>query len=135
MTDINYKRVLFGGLVAGAVLSIGEYLLNEVLFVKQLEETARRLNFARPGTPFNLFAVILTLLLGLVLVWLYAVIRTRFGPGPKTAVLAALIGWFCIYFYSGVLFSVLVGVPRNLVLFGLIWGLVEYTLATIAGAW
>jgi len=36
------------------------------------------------------------LLLGLVLVFLYAAIRPRFGPGPKTASLAGGTLWFAV---------------------------------------
>jgi hypothetical protein len=28
--------------------------------------------------------------------WLYAAIRPRYGPGPKTAAVAGLAGWFAI---------------------------------------
>lgn len=34
-------------------------------------------------------------MIGLLLVWLYAAMRPRFGPGPKTAILAALVVWIC----------------------------------------
>jgi hypothetical protein len=33
-------------------------------------------------------------LCGITLVWLYAAIRPRYGPGPKTAVCAGLAIWF-----------------------------------------
>ena len=33
-------------------------------------------------------------LCGIVLLWLYASIRPRYGPGPKTAVIAGLAVWF-----------------------------------------
>jgi hypothetical protein len=39
--------------------------------------------------------VISTFVIGLVLVWLYAAIRPRFGPGPWTAIIAALVVWAC----------------------------------------
>ena len=135
MNHLNFGRVLLGGLVAGLILNAGEFLLNEVFFVKQLEETARRLNIARPGTSFNIIASTLTLFLGIMIVWLYASIRAQFGPGPKTAIMAALAAWFCIYLYAGILFAILTGVSPNLILIGLVWGLVEYTIAGVAGAW
>jgi hypothetical protein len=39
--------------------------------------------------------VIMSFVLGILLVWLYAAIRPRFGPGPKTAMYAALVIWIC----------------------------------------
>ena len=135
MNNINFGRVLLGGLLAGLVLNIGEFLLNEVVFVKQLQEMLRRLNVALPGTRFIVIAVVLTFLLGIVIVWLYAMIRPRFGPGPKTAIIAAFIGWFCVYFYSGTLNSGIYDIPTNLLVMGMVWGLIEYILAAVAGAW
>jgi hypothetical protein len=134
MANINFGRVLTGGLVAGFVLNLGEFLLNEVIFVKQMEEMARRLNIARPGSAFIISAVVLTFLIGILLVLIYALIRPRVGRGPKTAIVAGLIGWFCIYFYAGILNGVLFGVAPNLLVLGIFWGAAEYVLAAIAGA-
>jgi hypothetical protein len=135
MNNINFARVILGGLVAGLVLNIGEFLLNEVLFVKQMEDMFRRLNLPRPGASFIITAIGITFLLGIVIVWLYAMIRTRFGPGPKTAIIAAFVIWFCVYFYCGILNATLFGVPTTLMLIGFVWGIAEYIIAAIAGAW
>jgi len=62
-------------------------------------------------------------------------IRPRFGPGVKTAIIAGLVGWFCVYFYAGILNGTLFGVPPPLMFAGLVWGLVEYVIGAIAGAW
>jgi len=134
MAGINFSRVLLGGLAAGVILNAGEFLLNEVLFKTQLEETVTRLHVERPGLIFNSLASGLTLLLGIVVVLLYALIRTRLGPGPKTALMAGALAWFCIYFYSGILTSVLLGLRKDLLLIGLFWGAFEYSLAAIGGA-
>ena len=135
MNNINFGRVILGGLVAGLIINIGEFLLNEVVFVKQMEEMFRRLNLPRPGGSFIATAIGITFLLGIVMVWLYAMIRSRFRPGPKTAIIAAFVIWFCVYFYCGILNATLFGVPTYLMLIGFVWGIVEYILAAIAGAW
>jgi hypothetical protein len=37
---------------------------------------------------------------GIMLVWIYAMIRPRFGPGPKTAMISAFVVWvFGFLFY------------------------------------
>jgi hypothetical protein len=135
MNKINFKRVVMGGLVAGLIINAGEYLLNEVLFVNQMEELIRRLNTPRPGATFILTAILLTFVLGIVIVLIYAMIRPRFGAGPKTAIIASLVAWICIYVYAGILNSTLFGVPTNLVVMGIAWGAVEYSLGGLAGAW
>jgi hypothetical protein len=135
MQKINYRRVLLGGLVAGLVINIGEYLLNEVVLVRQMEETFRRFNMPRPGANFIAVAVFLTLLLGIVIVLLYAMIRHRFGPGPRTAIVAGLIVWFCVYVYAGILSGALFAIPVHLLALGIVWGLVEYSFGAVLGAW
>ena len=135
MNQINLGRVLLAGLVAGLVLNIGESLLNGLVLAKQMEAAYRRYNVAPPGATFIAIAVVMTFMLGIVLVLLYALIRPRLGPGPKTAIVAGLLAWFGIYFYSGVINGMLFAVPLYLPVIGIAWGLVEYCLAAIIGAW
>jgi len=134
MGKINFGRVLLGGLVAGVILTIGEYLINDVVLAKQMEEIFRRLNVPKPGNNFIIAATGMTILLGIVLVWLYALIRARLGPGPKTAVVAAIILWFGACVYTGVIYGMLFHIPMNLMLIGFAWGFAEYILAALAGA-
>jgi len=133
MGRINFGRVLLGGLVAGVILTIGEYLINDVVLAKQMEETYGRLNIPRPGNHFIIAATGVTILLGIALVLLYTLIRARLGPGPKAAVVAAIILWFGVYVYSGVIYGMLLHIPMNLMLIGFAWGLVEYIVAALAG--
>lgn len=135
MKNINFGRVILGGLVAGLILNIGEFLLNEVVFAQQMREFFERLRVPAPGSSFIATAVGITFLLGIVMVWLYAMIRPRFGAGPKTAIIAAFVVWFCVYFYCGILNSALFGLPATFVVMGLVWGVIEYILAAVAGAW
>jgi len=135
MNKINMGRVLLGGLLAGVVINIGEVLFNEVLFKEQMKAFFDRLRLPEPGSNFIVIAVVLTLCLGIVIVWLYAMIRPRYGPGPKTAICAGLIAWFFACIYCGILWGVLLRMPRNLFVIGLIWCAIEYSIAAIAGAW
>lgn len=135
MNNINFGRVILGGLVTGLILNLGEFLLNEVVFRKQMEEMLAGMNTPRPGGSFIATAVGITFLLGIVIVCIYAMIRPRFGPGPKTAIIAAFVAWFCVYFYCGILNATLFGMPAQFMLLGMLWGIIEYILAALAGAW
>jgi len=131
---INFKRVVLGGLIAGIILNLGETLLNEVFLVKQMEETARRLHLERPGTLFIGLAILLTLVLGVTIVLLYALIKVRLGAGIKSAVLAGLIVWFPVYVYTGILTGVAIALRPLLIVIAIGWGLVEYLAAAIIGS-
>ncbi len=135
MNKINFGRVLLGGLLAGLVLNIGEYLLNEVVLGNEMKAFFIRHNFPNPGGNFIAIAVAMTFVLGVVIVLTYALIRSRLGPGPRTAIVAGLIAWFFVYLYTGVINSVLFSIPSNVLLIGMVWGLVEYIVGAIAGAW
>ena len=132
---MNYGRVLLGGLLAGLIMNVGEFLLNEKVLGAQMKAFFTGHNFKDPGSNFIVVAVIMTFLLGFVAVWLYALIRPRLGPGVKAAIVAAFMLWFGIYLYSGVINMFLFGIPMNMMIIAFVWGLVEYIIATIAGAW
>ena len=135
MNNINLSRAILGGLVAGVVLNIGEFLLNDVVLGAQMREFFARFRLPEPGGSFLAVAVLLTFVLGIVIVWIYAAVRPRLGPGPKTAICAGLLAWFCVYFYSGIINGMILQVPTNVLVIALVWGAVQYSLAAIAGAW
>lgn len=133
--NINLSRAILGGLVAGVVLNIGEFLLNDVVLGAQMKEFFGRFGLPEPGSSFLVVAVLLTFVLGIVIVWIYAAMRPRLGPGVKTAICAGLLAWFCVYVYSGIINGMILQVPANFLMIALVWGAVQYTLAAIAGAW
>jgi hypothetical protein len=132
---MNFGRVFLGGLLAGLIMNIGEFLLNTKVLGPQMMAFFSQHGFKEPGGNFIVIAVTLTFILGIVAVWLYALIRPRLGPGVKAAIVAAFILWFGIYLYSSIFGMLLFGTPLNMLLIGCVWGLVEYIIATIAGAW
>jgi hypothetical protein len=135
METINFGRVILGGLLAGLVLNIGEFVLNTYVLGIQMKQFMAEHSFPDPGGNFIAIAVVLTFVMGIVLVLGYACIRTRLGPGVKTAIIAGLFAWFGVYFYSGIINGVLFGIPMGTMVMVIVWGLVEFALAGIAGAW
>jgi len=106
-----------------------------LVLAKDMEEFFRRCGFPTdPGMSFMVIAISITFVLGIVIVLGYAAIRPRFGAGPKTAVFAALFAWCGVYLYQNTIAFGLGLVPMRLVAIALAWGLVEYILATVAGA-
>jgi hypothetical protein len=134
MNKINFPRVLLGGLVAGVIINAGEFILNGILLRPHIEADMKRMNLTPPGNGFALLAVALTFIFAILAVFVYAMVRSRLGPGPKTALVIALVLWFCVYAYSGTINMMLISVPPNLILIILAWGVVEYILGVLAGA-
>jgi hypothetical protein len=135
MNTINWGKVLLGGLLAGLIINVGEFLLNDVILGAQMKQFFARYEIPEPGGTFLIVAVGLSFVIGILLVFLYALIRPRLGPGVKTAIVAGLILWFGIYVYTGAINGLLFGIPINVMLIAFVWGLIEYVLSAIAGAW
>ena len=97
---MNWKRIVAGGVAAGALIDVLEGGLSGALFGGQFrsELAARGLDLS-VGPLGAVFFTAWGFVLGFVSVWLYAAVRPRLGPGPRTAVLVALAIWLV----SGVL--------------------------------
>jgi hypothetical protein len=135
MNKINVGRVVLGGLVAGLVINIGNLLLNRVWVRDELKADLGRLNLSEPGNDFIIRAVVLTFLLGIGIVYLYAAIRPRFGAGMKTAICAGLMAWFFAVLYTGVIVSMVFKLSEGLTVKRIVFGLFQYAIGAVAGAW
>ncbi len=135
MSGTNYWCVLIGGVAAGLIIIVGETILNAILL--GAEWNALRTRFGLPAltTAQMTGGVLITILYGIFLVWLYAAIRPRFGPGPRTAVIAGLAFWLVAYvFFLGSMWNGGM-VTVEIALVSCLWGLVEAPVAAVAGAW
>ena len=133
---MNWKRVIAGGLIAGLIINIGELLLNGVVLASEWETFREQLGYDGSFTIVQMTtSVIITFLFGIALIWLYAAIRPRFGPGPKTAVIAGGALWIVAYVLFGASLWAAGMFTTRLMVFSIIWGAVEAPGAALAGAW
>lgn len=135
MGKINLGRVILGGLLAGLVINISEFVLNTVVIGAQMNEVLSARNLPPVGNSAIATFILFGFLLGIVTIWLYAAIRPRYGAGPRSAIMAGLIVFFLAYLYSNAGLAVLGFLPVNMLLIILAWGLVEILIAAVAGAW
>jgi len=70
MSGINLGRVVVVGLVAGLVMNIGEYILNEQLLVADLTAALEARNLPAVGGGAIGVFVTMTFAFGILLVWL-----------------------------------------------------------------
>ena len=134
MGKINLARVFLGGLLAGLILNIFEYVLNGVVFVSQWDAYMKILGRQmRPGAiPFF---VVSTFVAGIGVVWLYAVGRPRLGAGPTTAALAGIAYWFFAYAIPDANSIAANVAPGRLTLTISLILLVGVIIASVCGAW
>lgn len=91
MAGINVAKVIVGGLLAGLLLNIGDFIINAVLLADDFRAGLQRLGLdpaTMESASVTMTWVAVDFVLGILLVWTYAAMRPRFGPGAKTAVLA-----------------------------------------------
>lgn len=136
MGHINWKRVIFGGLLCGLVINAFEFLLNDVLLQSQWTDAWGALGrTAQFGSAEVSAFVLWGFLVGIFAIWLYAEIRPHYGARPMTAIIAGLAVWFLGYLLAAVVPLVTNLFPGRLMLISLAVGLVEAVAGTMAGAW
>ncbi len=91
MGRINWPRVLGCGLLAGIVWIILGSVVTALLGRDFAALPNNRLG--APTAGFVIVNVVLDLVEGISILWLYAAIRLLYTPGAKTAVIAAFAWW------------------------------------------
>ena len=136
MAHTNRGRVVLGGLLAGIVINVVEFITNGVVLREAWGKAMQAL-----GKPADLTAGAIVVfdiwgfLLGIAAVWLYAAIRPRYGAGPNTAIRAGLVTWAVAVFLANLGNYPLGLLPTRLLVITSVVALFEIVIATLAGAW
>ena len=135
MGKINWGRVVLCGFLTGVV--------SGVLHAVALPLVGRDFMAALPGfhghfpgtsAGMRTIVMISPLVLGISIMWLYAAIRPRYGPGPKTAALAGFAVWF-FGSWVDVIWAALGAVPFGALVGPLAATLPAIIVAAVVGAW
>jgi hypothetical protein len=97
VSRVNGGKLVAGGILAGVVMNICDYVSNNFILATDWEHIARirNVDMADMSSPSALVTyVVVDLLLGLLVVWTYAAIRPRLGQGPGTAIVAGFMVFF-----------------------------------------
>lgn len=94
---MNIGRVILGGLIAGVVANAGDYVINMYLMEEEATAMVQRLNLSAAAVQGSLTTwIVVDVIWGLLLVFTYAGFRPRFGPGPRTALIAGVTIWLAV---------------------------------------
>lgn len=134
MSGLNWRRIFAGGILAGVVSSavyVPYYFawgddLARVVAARHLPGDWLRREFV--------YGFLAMPSIGVLCVWLYAAIRPRFGPGARTAVIAAVVFW-AITLIAEAAYQALGLWPWWLFAVNKSTDLAAITLGTLAGAW
>ena len=133
---IHWRSWFWAGILAGAVLNVsGVVLAHAVLGPDYIEAVRRHVAVSAPLPVTMVKNVSIRFCYGLLGMFLYAGLRPRFGPGPRTALIAGLVLFLGTY-GPGILtfaqFGILSG-PRLWITVA--WSPVEACAACLLGAW
>ena len=134
---INTSKVIVGGLIGGVVANAIDFVINGFLLASQQKASLEALNptlaanAMQPGK-IPIF-VVLDFIWIIANVWIYAAIRTRFGPGARTATYAGVVSWVVGSVVAGY-FAALGMFSWNLYAVSAICALVNSIVSTIVGA-
>lgn len=134
MGKINIGRVLLGGLLAGLVVNIFEFVTNGVVLASQWDVGLKAPGHQMPRSAPIAF-VVSGFLMGIGAIWLYAAARPRFGPGLKTAALTGIGFWVFGYALPNSDYAAMGLFPMRLIVVSTLVGLVELIAASLCGAW
>jgi hypothetical protein len=133
---INVSKVVVGGLVAGVVANVCDTVWGFTVMQPDMVDMAKKFGTS-PDAMMSMSGmlpwIMADFVIGLVIVWNYAAIRPRFGPGPKTALVAALPPYTAV---TAVLygFTSMGMMTSNAFAKGTLTSLVSVMLASLAGA-
>jgi hypothetical protein len=97
VSRVNGGKLAAGGILAGVVMNICDYVSNNFILAADWEHIARIRNVDiadMSSTSALVTYVVVDMLLGLLVVWTYAAIRPRLGQGPGTAIVAGFMVFF-----------------------------------------
>jgi hypothetical protein len=129
----NVTRVLLGGLIAGIVISLSAITM--VPFVgNEMDMALARFNLPPLSPGAMAFFVAVSLIIGQIVVGLYAAILPRTGQRTRSAITVALVIWVVGYLLPNISMVVYGFMPVKLTAIGTVWGLGELLLASLVGA-
>lgn len=133
MGRINWGRVILGGVVAGLIIAAADWLAQTTV-ASGFAQRSAALGLRVEALAITIF-IVFAFLQGIIAVWLYAAIRPRYGPGPKTAVVAGFALWILLGLMGWAYPTGMDLVTRTEYVQLAAWTLVEYVVATLVGAW
>src|SRR5579872_1155180 len=136
MAHTTRGRAILGGLLAGVVINIVEYVTNAVVLKDAWAQVMQGMGKSpQIGTNAIVLFNIGGFLTGIVAVWLYAAILSRYGAGPGTAMRAGAAAWFLMVFLPNIGNYAVGMFPTRLLVTTSVVALLDIVIGTLLGAW
>ena len=130
---INVKSAFTSGLVAGIIIIIIGFGLVPILGNQMNIVLESRSLPSLSNGAMGFFAFV-SITFGISVIWLYALIQSKFQSKVKAAVVSAMIFWFYAYFLPNAALVAYGFMPFSLSAIGTAWGVLEVLVASIVGS-
>lgn len=135
MSKINWGRFLLAVLISSIIFFVTDGLMHNKILEEQWKVVFAGMTAPPPHNPasfayFGLFEIGR----GFISILVYVLLRPMTGPGPRTAVIAALAGWFAFSVAGPAQFIPLALFTNSLWIIGGAVQLVASLIGTLAGA-
>lgn len=136
MGKINLGRVIIGGMVAGIVADLLDYVVDGLWLGQRWADGMSFLGRTTFSSSMWIGFDLLGIVSGIIAIWIYAAVRPRLGPGLRTAVRVGVVVWILGTLVPNASFMYVANLfPKHLTLYTTLGGLVEVVAGTIVGAW
>lgn len=133
---MNRQKIVVAGLVAGLVLNVLDFITYSYITAGALKQAMDAVNpslsVAMASSRAMATSIVMDFLLGIVLVWLYAAMRPRYGAGPRNALVSAFFVWLVSCFAYSMLHTMGM-VTMHLFLLVAVLSLITLSLGALAG--
>ena len=130
---INVKSVFTSGLVAGIIIIIIGLGLVPILG-NQMDAVLESRSLPPLSNGAMGFFAFVSITFGISVIWLYALIHSKFKSKLKAAIVSAIIFWFYAYFLPNAALVAYGFMPFSLSAIGTAWGVLEVLAASIVGS-
>jgi hypothetical protein len=133
---MNRVKIVIAGLVAGLVLNVLDFVSYSYVvggaMKRALDVVNPSLMAAMTTSRAMATGIVLDFLFGVVIVWLYAALRPRYGAGPRNALMAGFFIWLVSAFgYSMYHTMGMMGMPLWLLMSAI--ALFNFCVAALVG--
>ena len=131
--EINIKRVFTSGLVAGMIILIIGFGLVPILG-DQMDDVLESRSLPPLSNGAMGFFAFVSITFGISVVWVYALIQSRFKSKLKAVLVSALILWLYAYLLPNAALVAYGFMPFSLSAIGTAWGILEVGVASMVGS-
>ena len=131
---MNLFRIVIGTLVAGIICFVGDGLIHGLVLGEDWKAVVEKAGLAEGEHGHIWMFVIYDLLKGFGIIFLYAAMRSRFHPGPMTALLAGVTAWFLMAVIPNITWINIPIVPTQMVAKWMVLEGVPILFAAVASA-